>query len=71
MQTGGYKRNDANCCLRHLDPKKQVEDFANTVLQGRGQSADEIAAAALFLVSSESSAMTGQAVNVDGGMAFY
>jgi NAD(P)-dependent dehydrogenase (short-subunit alcohol dehydrogenase family) len=55
----------------NLDPKKQVEDFANTVLQGRGQTADEIAAAALFLVSSESSAMTGQAVNVDGGAAFF
>jgi len=55
----------------NLDPKKQVEDFAKSVLQGRGQTADEIAAAALFLVSAESSAMTGQAVNVDGGMAFY
>ncbi|MCL4522657.1 MAG: SDR family oxidoreductase, partial [Acidobacteria bacterium] len=55
----------------NTDPKKQVEDFANTVLQGRGQTADEIAAAALFLVSAESSAMTGQAVNVDGGMAFF
>ena len=54
-----------------LDPKKQVEDFANTVLQGRGQTADEIAAAAVFLVSSEASAITGQAVNVDGGMSFY
>jgi NAD(P)-dependent dehydrogenase (short-subunit alcohol dehydrogenase family) len=55
----------------NLDPKKQVEDFANTVLQGRGQTADEIAAAALFLVSSEASGMTGQAVNVDGGAAFF
>jgi NAD(P)-dependent dehydrogenase (short-subunit alcohol dehydrogenase family) len=55
----------------NVDPRKQVEDFAKTVLQGRGQTADEIAAAALFLVSNESSAMTGQAVNVDGGMAFY
>ncbi len=54
-----------------LDPKKQMEDFANTVLQGRGQTADEIAAAAVFLVSSEASAITGQGVNVDGGMAFY
>ncbi|MBI1750059.1 MAG: SDR family oxidoreductase [Acidobacteria bacterium] len=54
-----------------MDPKKQVEDFANTVLQGRGQTAEEIAAAAVFLVSSEASAITGQAVNVDGGMAFY
>jgi NAD(P)-dependent dehydrogenase (short-subunit alcohol dehydrogenase family) len=56
---------------RGLDPKKQVEDFANTVLQGRGQTADEIAAVAVFLVSSQASAITGQAVNVDGGMAFY
>jgi NAD(P)-dependent dehydrogenase (short-subunit alcohol dehydrogenase family) len=54
-----------------VDRKKQVDDFANTVLQGRGQTADEIAAAALFLVSDASRVITGQAVNVDGGMAFY
>jgi NAD(P)-dependent dehydrogenase (short-subunit alcohol dehydrogenase family) len=54
-----------------LDPKKQVDDFANTVLQGRGQTADEIAAAAVFLVSGDASAITGQGLNVDGGMAFY
>jgi NAD(P)-dependent dehydrogenase (short-subunit alcohol dehydrogenase family) len=41
------------------------------VLQGRPQTADEIAAAALFLVSDQSSAITGQTLNVDGGMAFY
>lgn len=41
------------------------------ILQGRPQTAEEIAAAALFLVSDESSAITGQTVNVDGGMAFY
>lgn len=41
------------------------------ILQGRPQTAEEIAAAALFLVSSESSAITGQILNVDGGMAFY
>ncbi len=40
-------------------------------LQGRPQTADEIAAAALFLVSDQSSAITGQILNVDGGMAFY
>ncbi len=54
----------------NLDPQKQVQDFANTVLQGRGQTADEIAAAALFLVSDESRVITGQSVNVDGGVAF-
>ncbi|MGA7640309.1 MAG: SDR family NAD(P)-dependent oxidoreductase [Candidatus Acidiferrales bacterium] len=41
------------------------------ILQGRPQTADEIAAAALFLVSDQSSAITGQTLNVDGGMAFY
>ena len=41
------------------------------ILQGRPQTAGEIAAAAVFLVSDESSAITGQTLNVDGGMAFY
>jgi NAD(P)-dependent dehydrogenase (short-subunit alcohol dehydrogenase family) len=54
-----------------VDPHKQVSDFATTVLQGRGQTADEIAAAALFLVSDQARVITGQAVNVDGGMAFF
>lgn len=45
--------------------------FLNGVLQGRAQSADEIAAAALFLCSEQASAITGQALNVDGGAAFY
>jgi 3-oxoacyl-[acyl-carrier protein] reductase len=41
------------------------------ILQGRPQTTDEIAAAALFLVSDQASAITGQTLNVDGGMAFY
>jgi NAD(P)-dependent dehydrogenase (short-subunit alcohol dehydrogenase family) len=41
------------------------------ILQGRPQTVDEIANAALFLVSDRSSAITGQTLNVDGGMAFY
>ncbi len=52
-------------------PEKQLADFLQRGLQGRAQSADEIAAVALFLVSGESSAITGQALNADGGMAFY
>lgn len=40
-------------------------------LQGRPQTVEEIASAALFLVSSQSSAITGQTLNVDGGMVFY
>ncbi len=41
------------------------------ILQGRPQTADEIAAAALFLVSNQARAITGQTLNVDGGMVFY
>jgi NAD(P)-dependent dehydrogenase (short-subunit alcohol dehydrogenase family) len=41
------------------------------ILLGRLQTTDEIAAAALFLVSDHASAITGQTLNVDGGMAFY
>ncbi len=54
-----------------VSPEKQLADFLETSLQGRGQTADEIAAAALFLVSPQASAITGQSLNVDGGMAFY
>jgi enoyl-[acyl-carrier-protein] reductase (NADH) len=45
--------------------------FLNGLLHGRAQTADEIARAALFLCSDQSSAITGQSINVDGGVAFY
>lgn len=54
-----------------VSPKEQLEGFLKTILQGRGQTAEEVARAALFLCSQESSAMTGQAINVDGGAAFF
>jgi len=54
-----------------VSPEQQVAQFVQQILQGRPQTAKEIAAAALFLVSGEASAITGQALNVDGGMAFY
>jgi NAD(P)-dependent dehydrogenase (short-subunit alcohol dehydrogenase family) len=54
-----------------VSPEKQLAGFLETVLQGRGQTADEIAAAALFLCSDHASAITGQSLNVDGGTAFY
>ncbi len=50
---------------------QQVADFSKGILQGRGQTADEIAAAALFLASDAASAITGQSINVDGGMMFF
>lgn len=54
-----------------ITPKEQLEGFLNTLLQGRAQTADEIAYAALFLCSDQSSAITGQSINVDGGAAFF
>ena len=54
-----------------LSAEEQLQGFLQTILQGRGQTAAEIAAAALFLCSDQASAITGQALNVDGGAAFY
>lgn len=54
-----------------VSPEQQWEDLMQRILQGRGQTPDEIAAAALFLASDQATAITGQAFNVDGGMAFY
>jgi 3-hydroxybutyrate dehydrogenase len=54
-----------------VSPKKQLEGFLGTLLQGRAQTAEEIANAALFLCSDQSSAITGQSMNVDGGAAFF
>jgi NAD(P)-dependent dehydrogenase (short-subunit alcohol dehydrogenase family) len=54
-----------------VSPEEQLAGFLGTLLQGRGQTADEIARAALFLCSGQSSAITGQSINVDGGAAFF
>ncbi len=54
-----------------VNEEEQLAGFLNGLLQGRAQTAEEIARAALFLCSEQSSAMTGQSINVDGGMAFY
>ena len=54
-----------------MDKETLHREMLAKVLQGRAQTVDEIAAAALFLVSDAASAITGQTLNVDGGMAFY
>ncbi len=54
-----------------LSPEEQLRGFLSTLLQGRGQTAAEIAQAALFLCSEMSSAMVGQSINVDGGAVFF
>ena len=54
-----------------VSEKDQLEGFLQSILQGRGQTAVEIAAAAVFLASGEASAIVGQSVNVDGGAAYF
>jgi len=54
-----------------ITPEEQLANFVKTIPRGRPQTADEIARAALFLCSDQASAITGQSLNVDGGMAFY
>lgn len=55
----------------NVSQENQLSGFLESILQGRGQTAQEIAQAALFLCSEQASAITGQAVNVDGGAVFY
>jgi NAD(P)-dependent dehydrogenase (short-subunit alcohol dehydrogenase family) len=50
---------------------ESLKRMIDGILQGRPQTVEEIASAALFLVSDQASAITGQTLNVDGGMAFY
>jgi 3-hydroxybutyrate dehydrogenase len=54
----------------NVDSDQQLAGFLEGILQGRGQTAKEIAEAALFLCSEKASAITGQAINVDGGAVF-
>ena len=54
-----------------IDPGVQLAQFLEGILQGRGQTADEIASMAVFLACDQASAITGQSVNVDGGAAFF
>jgi NAD(P)-dependent dehydrogenase (short-subunit alcohol dehydrogenase family) len=54
-----------------VHPEIQLKQFLEGILQGRGQTADEIAAVAVFLASDQASAITGQSLNADGGAAFY
>jgi len=56
---------------RGIDPETQQMQSLSGLLQGRGQTEEEIAAVAAFLASDRASAITGQSVNVDGGAAFY
>ena len=51
-------------------PRQQVPD-ASRIPLGRQGTADEIAATCLFLVSDDGGFITGQAIHVNGGAAFF
>jgi len=51
--------------------EEQLKQLVAGIPQGRAQTAEEIANAALFIVSDQASAITGQAINVDGGINFF
>ena len=55
----------------HADEDELFKGFLQTLLQGKPQTAADIANAAVFLASPQSAAITGQTLNVDGGMSFY
>jgi 3-hydroxybutyrate dehydrogenase len=54
----------------NIDKEEQLSGFLSSILQGRGTTAKEVAEMALFLCSEKASAITGQAINVDGGAVF-
>jgi NAD(P)-dependent dehydrogenase (short-subunit alcohol dehydrogenase family) len=55
----------------NVNKDEQLAGFLEGILQGRGQTTTEIVEMALFLCSEKASAITGQAINVDGGAVFY
>lgn len=52
-------------------PGQSLEEFGAGILAGRLSTPDDIAGLAVFLASADSDYITGQAINVDGGMVFH
>jgi meso-butanediol dehydrogenase/(S,S)-butanediol dehydrogenase/diacetyl reductase len=52
-------------------PGQSLEEFGAGILAGRLSTPDDISGLAVFLASEDSDYITGQAINVDGGMVFH
>jgi meso-butanediol dehydrogenase/(S,S)-butanediol dehydrogenase/diacetyl reductase len=53
------------------NPGQALEEFGAGILAGRLSTPDDVAGLAVFLASDEAGYITGQAINVDGGMVFH
>lgn len=53
------------------EPGQSLEEFGAGILAGRLSVPDDVAGLAVFLASSDADYLTGQAINVDGGMVFH
>ena len=54
--------------LRSLTPKQVIEEYISQTPLGRLERPEDVAKVVLFLSGSDSDFMTGQAVNVTGGV---
>ena len=54
--------------LRSLTPKQVIEEYISQTPLGRLEKPEDVAKVVLFLSGSDSDFMTGQAVNVTGGV---
>lgn len=52
-------------------PGQALDEFGAGILAGRLSTPDDVAGLAVFLASDEAAYITGQAINVDGGMVFH
>ena len=70
LVTGGGRGIGRAIASRFARERADVDGVPDSALLRRLPNPEEIADAALFLASSDSGLMTGQTVNVDGGMHF-
>lgn len=62
---------DGMCKLMNVSEEQLLAQIQSAILRGRLLQPEEVAAVAVFLCSADASAITGQAINADGGFVFY
>lgn len=62
------QRSGQLAAIRGVTPEKVIADRIAKIPLGRAQTPEDVAAVVAFLASEDSDAMTGQAVNVTGGV---